>query len=291
MPEHLRDGIYRYVVHGIRTGRFLQAVLQNDLFHGVAMAGDPLMRVQGNESDDQPISIFFEGDNGKPFKPSLSMRRVLVQVWGVDGDTYVGRKMTLYGDPEVKFGGIKVGGIRISHMSHIDRPVKLMLKGEGGIEREGRKWIDGLTWDMISPDCTTLTKVIAKTEASLPEPYIWDLAPLTDLTARLRQARTERAVGPVFISDRFGVPYTQYALSAAFRRCRKASGVNPAITLRDLRAGGVTEAKILGVPMSLRRDAAGHVQEGTTDRYSRARSESANTVISLRQKARIGNTG
>lgn len=93
-------------------------------------------KVVGNESAEQPISIFYEGDNGKPFKPSLSMRRVLVKVWGGDGDTYVGRRMTLYLDPEVKFGGIKVGGIRISHMSHIDRPMALMLTQTRGKKAE-----------------------------------------------------------------------------------------------------------------------------------------------------------
>lgn len=85
-------------------------------------------RVKGEASDkDQPISIFFEGDNSKPFKPCKSMRRVLVEVWGKDGREYAGRSMTLYRDPEVTFGGIKVGGIRISHMSHIDRSKTVML--------------------------------------------------------------------------------------------------------------------------------------------------------------------
>lgn len=83
--------------------------------------------VRGNEDPQQPLSIFFDGDNGKPYKPALSMRRVLVRVWGDEGDAYVGRSMTLYLDPEVKFGGVKVGGIRISHMSHIEQPVKMML--------------------------------------------------------------------------------------------------------------------------------------------------------------------
>ena len=35
--------------------------------------------------------------------------------------------MTLYCDPAVKFGGVAVGGIRISHMTGIDKPVDLML--------------------------------------------------------------------------------------------------------------------------------------------------------------------
>lgn len=42
VPEHLRDGIYRYIVHGIKPGSFLLAVIQNDLFHAVGSAGEPL---------------------------------------------------------------------------------------------------------------------------------------------------------------------------------------------------------------------------------------------------------
>ena len=78
-------------------------------------------------STDQPVSVYFEGDNGKPFKPCKSMRRVLVHLWGNDGNRYVGQSMTLYRDPDVMFGGIKVGGIRISHASGIDAPVTMPL--------------------------------------------------------------------------------------------------------------------------------------------------------------------
>ena len=35
--------------------------------------------------------------------------------------------MTLYADEKVQFGGLAVGGIRISHMSHIDAPVTMAL--------------------------------------------------------------------------------------------------------------------------------------------------------------------
>ena len=71
-------------------------------------------------SAEQPVNIYFQGDNNKPFKPCKSMRRVLVHCWGVDGSAYAGRSMTLFRDPEVTWGGMKVGGIRISHMSGID---------------------------------------------------------------------------------------------------------------------------------------------------------------------------
>jgi hypothetical protein len=83
---------------------------------------------------DQPIAISYEGDEGKPWKPCKSMRRVLVHVWGVDGKAYIGRSLTLYRDPEVKWGGIAVGGIRISHMTHLTTALQLALT-----ERKGSK--------------------------------------------------------------------------------------------------------------------------------------------------------
>lgn len=95
-----------------------------------------ITRVDGNDSADQPVSIHFEGDNGRPFKPSKTVRRVLVKVWGPNGNDYIGRRMTLYCDPDVQFGGIKVGGIRISHMSHIDKPVSMMLTKARGKKAE-----------------------------------------------------------------------------------------------------------------------------------------------------------
>lgn len=76
---------------------------------------------------EQPVAISYEGDNGKPWKPCKSMRRVLVGIWGGDGSKYAGRSMTLYRDPAVAFGGQAVGGIRISHMSGIDKPVIMSL--------------------------------------------------------------------------------------------------------------------------------------------------------------------
>lgn len=76
---------------------------------------------------DQPISIHYEGDDGKPWKPCKSMRRVLVGVWGSDGNAYVGRSLTLYRDDTVTFGGQAVGGIRISHMSHIEQAITMSL--------------------------------------------------------------------------------------------------------------------------------------------------------------------
>ena len=76
---------------------------------------------------EQPISIHYEGDGGKPYKACKSMCRVMVSAWGPDSKKYAGRSMTLYRDPKVKWAGMEVGGIRISHMSDIDESMTMAL--------------------------------------------------------------------------------------------------------------------------------------------------------------------
>lgn len=83
--------------------------------------------VKATDTPDQPVTINFEGDDGRPYKPCKSMRRVLIQAWGSNGNQWVGKSMTLYRDENVKFGGQAVGGIRISHLSHIDKDMNFML--------------------------------------------------------------------------------------------------------------------------------------------------------------------
>lgn len=88
--------------------------------------------VKRSNSPDQPVAVHFQGDDGKPYKPCKSMRKVLIFAWGENGADWVGRSMTLFNDPEVKFGGIKVGGIRISHLSHIERDIAISLTATKG---------------------------------------------------------------------------------------------------------------------------------------------------------------
>ena len=98
------------------------------------IAGPRTIRVTAVKSGDaeQPVSIHYEGDDGRPYKPCKSMRRVLVMLWGKDGTQYVGRSMTLYRDPSVRFGKEEVGGIRISHLSHIKAEAALSLTATRG---------------------------------------------------------------------------------------------------------------------------------------------------------------
>ena len=78
-------------------------------------------------SAEQPVAVSFEGDGGKPWYPCKSMRRVLVAAWGADASQYVGRRVTLFRDPSVIYGGIAVGGIRVSHLSDLDGPLSIAL--------------------------------------------------------------------------------------------------------------------------------------------------------------------
>jgi len=80
-----------------------------------------------NGTKEQPVNIHFDGDGGKPYRPCKSMRRVIASAWGTESDAYLGRSMTLHRDPDVTFGNDKVGGIRITHLSHIDRPQTMTL--------------------------------------------------------------------------------------------------------------------------------------------------------------------
>ena len=73
---------------------------------------------------DQPIHIRL-AEFERVWKPSKNVRRVLVAVWGRDASKYVGRRVTIFRDPDVKWAGKKVGGIRVSHASDIDGPLSV----------------------------------------------------------------------------------------------------------------------------------------------------------------------
>jgi hypothetical protein len=86
-----------------------------------------ITRVTDSTDPDQPLSIHYEGGDGRPYKPCKSMRRVLAHIWGMEANKFVGRRMTLYRDDRVRFGNEAVGGIRISHLSDIQREQSIAL--------------------------------------------------------------------------------------------------------------------------------------------------------------------
>jgi hypothetical protein len=87
--------------------------------------------VRRGPSPDQPVQIDLK-EFDRPWRPGKTMRRVLVVAWGADASQYVGRRVRLFGDPDVMFGGIAVGGSRISHLSHIDGTLTISLMVKRG---------------------------------------------------------------------------------------------------------------------------------------------------------------
>jgi hypothetical protein len=94
--------------------------------------------VKRGNTKEQPVVIEYHGMDGRPYKPCKSMRRVLIAAWGEDGREWAGKSMKLYCDPEVKFGGVKVGGIRISQLSHMEKELKILLTSARGKRDESR---------------------------------------------------------------------------------------------------------------------------------------------------------
>lgn len=91
--------------------------------------GDRTVTITGVKKGtaDQPVDIELAEFPGRVYRPCKSMRRVLVAAWGADAGTYIGRRVTLYNDPTVRWGGQTVGGIRIRALSHIDQRMTLAL--------------------------------------------------------------------------------------------------------------------------------------------------------------------
>lgn len=103
---------------------------RSDQINADSLTGGPItIRVTGVDikpGAEQPITVHYEGENGKPWRPCKGMARAMVAAWGADATEYKGRSLTLYTDPTVTWGGLAVGGIRISHMSHIERDMVFM---------------------------------------------------------------------------------------------------------------------------------------------------------------------
>lgn len=93
------------------------------------LAGPRTVTITGVEAGnkEQPVFIHLREIPGRTFRPGKTVRRVLVAGWGKDSSAYIGRRLTLYNDTSVKWGGVEIGGVRISAMSDIDKPLVLAL--------------------------------------------------------------------------------------------------------------------------------------------------------------------
>lgn len=79
---------------------------------------------KGRKEAQYDISI--EGDD-RYWRPAATVLKLLVLAYGDDDSNWIGKRAQLFGDPDVKMKGVKVGGIRVSHLSHIDKPLTASL--------------------------------------------------------------------------------------------------------------------------------------------------------------------
>lgn len=145
------------------------------------------------KGSEQPVLIFFEGDGGKAWRPCKSMVRLLIQAWGADGKEYVGRSATLFGDPTIRFGADAVGGIRVSHLSHIDAPLTVSLTVKKGQKKPYtvQPLIERATTKTAPIDSAEARKRIADVK-TLPElQTVWKSLP-TAIQTDLLELKNER---------------------------------------------------------------------------------------------------
>ena len=111
---------------------------KSDQLDAVDLVGGPRTFTIENvtrHNAEQPFN-FHLADFPRVWRPGKSMRRVIAAAWGAKASKYIGQRITLYCDNSVEFGGAAVGGSRISHMSGIDKPLKVPLlikKGRSAI--------------------------------------------------------------------------------------------------------------------------------------------------------------
>lgn len=118
-----------------------------------------IREVKVQAGQEQPVWIYFDGDNNKPWKSSKTGTRTLAAIWGADASKWIGLHCTIYCDPEVTWGGMKVGGIRVSHMEGLEGPRTLMLTKTRG--KKGATVIKPLVVDS-KPEKAAIDRVALK---------------------------------------------------------------------------------------------------------------------------------
>lgn len=76
----------------------------------------------------KPVVVDLVGMDGRPWKPSKGMLRVIAHAWGTESDVWAGRSVKLVNNPEVIYAGEPVGGVEVVAMSHIPAPFTIPVR-------------------------------------------------------------------------------------------------------------------------------------------------------------------
>jgi len=106
-------------------------VAKSDQLNASDLTGAPIVAtIKGVRKGDaaKPVVIDLVGMDGRPWKPSKGMLRVVAHAWGVESDAWVGRQVKLVNNPEVIYAGEKVGGVEVIAMSHLNAPFTIPVR-------------------------------------------------------------------------------------------------------------------------------------------------------------------
>lgn len=110
-------------------------VAKSDQLNASDLSGSPIVATikdvrRGDTA--KPVIVDLEGMDGRPWKPSKGMLRIIAHAWGTESDKWIGRLVKLANNPEVIYAGEKVGGVEVIAMSHIEAaftiPVRISQK-------------------------------------------------------------------------------------------------------------------------------------------------------------------
>lgn len=101
----------------------------DNLIGGITM-DVTITAVQRGPSNEQPLQLVLN-ETDKFYRPSKTFRRALIGCFGDEPANWIGQRIRLIRNPDTTFGGVKVGGIEVSHAS-IAAPIVLMLSTKRG---------------------------------------------------------------------------------------------------------------------------------------------------------------
>lgn len=101
----------------------------DNLIGGITM-DVTITAVQRGPSNEQPLQLVLK-ETDKFYRPSKTFRRALIGCFGDEPANWIGQRIRLIRNPDTTFGGVKVGGIEVSHAS-IAAPIVLMLSTKRG---------------------------------------------------------------------------------------------------------------------------------------------------------------
>lgn len=97
---------------------------KSDRLNAADLSGAPIVATIENvrQGDGtKPVIVDLVGMNGRPWIPSLGMRRIIAKAWGPETNDWIGRLVKLVNNPEVVYAGQAVGGVEIIALSHIEK--------------------------------------------------------------------------------------------------------------------------------------------------------------------------